>query len=199
MEKEIKIGIIGEFRSGKNTVADYLTDNYGFVQFAFATELKNGFHREYPHIPALPKPREGYQMYGELKRYVYGKDYWINITLDEIKTAKYDGERLGYIDPEIGFRPVVTDVRHPNEWETLKAEGYYLIKVIIPTHVRLARAEAAGDVFSPESLNHVSEKHVQSAPCDYLISNDGTFEELYERIDEIMADIEGKNNDKKVL
>jgi dephospho-CoA kinase len=195
MKTGIKIGLLGELRSGKNTVADYLTEYYNATQFAFATDLKNSFHRAYPHIPANPKPRKGYQLYGELKRYVYGQDYWINLTLDDVKYAQIEGERFGYISEDQPYLPVITDVRYPNEAKRLKEEGYIIIKIETPLEVKIARAEAAGDNFNPEDLNHESEKHIKDMPCDYAIFNGSTLENLYDNIRLVMADIlyrEGK-------
>jgi dephospho-CoA kinase len=192
MNKGIKIGLLGEFRSGKNTVADYLTEKYDAVQFAFATDLKNGFHKEYPHIPADPKPRRGYQLYGELKRYTYGIDYWVNLTLDEVAHQEREGERFGYVTEEQPFFPVITDVRHPNEWARLKKEDYIIIKIVTPKEVKIARAKAAGDNFTPETFNHESEKHVKDAPCDYILINDSTLEDLYSQIEDVMTHILGE-------
>lgn len=189
MKKGIKVGLLGEFRSGKNTVADYLTEHYGAAQFAFATDLKNGFHKEFPHIPANPKPRKGYQLYGELKRYVYGQDYWINLTLGDVKYAEIDGERFGYVTEEQPLFPVITDVRYPNEAKRLKEEGYIIIKIETPLEVKLERAKTAGDNFNPEDLNHESEKHIKDMSSDYIIYNDGTLEDLHEQIEVVMLSI----------
>jgi dephospho-CoA kinase len=192
MKKGIKVGLLGEFRSGKNTVADYLTEHYGAAQFAFATDLKNGFHREFPHIPADPKPRKGYQLYGELKRYVYGLDYWINLTLDDVKYAELDGERFGYVTEEQPFFPVITDVRYPNEAKRLEDEDYIIIKVVTPLEVKIARAKAAGDNFDPATLNHESEIHIKDMTSDYVLINDSTLEDLHSQIEDIMTHILGE-------
>lgn len=188
---EIKIGIMGEFRSGKSTVAEYLEKRYGFTPFAFATELKNAFHKQFPHIQATPKPREGYQIFGDLMRYVYGEDYFVETTLKEIKRMKEKGVSLGYIGTVKDiFLPMVTDVRFPNEWKRLKKEGYIIIKVTAPEELRMLRAEEAGDEFSLNALNHDSEKHIKDAYCDYEIMNDGSLEDLYRKVDTVMKRLE---------
>jgi dephospho-CoA kinase len=186
---EIKIGLGGEFRSGKNTVADYIEKEYGFVQFAFGDELKKGFHYEYPTIPAVPKPREGYQLYGQLKRYVFGADYWMDITLEEIDHKRTVAANYNITGSEIAFCPIITDVRQPNEFAKLIEEGYFIIKVLAPEEVRIERAKQANDNFDPKTLQHETELYIKNAPFHYCIVNDGTLEELYAKVDAIMADI----------
>lgn len=69
------VGLLGKLRSGKDQVAAYLTSNYGYTRFAFGDELKDDFHRTYPDIPREPKPRAGYQEYGQRMRKERGMPY----------------------------------------------------------------------------------------------------------------------------
>lgn len=189
MKKEIKIGLAGNLRSGKDTVATYAEDKYGFVPFAFGTELKNSFHEEYPHVPENPKPRKGYQLYGQLMRYVHGEDHWVDITLKGINRVRRVAKNYNITGSETAFCPMITDVRQPNEFSRLEEEGYIIIKVVTPEEVRIARAEAAGDKFDLKDLQHETEQYIKDAPCDYVLINDGTFDELYAKFDVILEDI----------
>ncbi|ANY29224.1 putative deoxynucleoside monophosphate kinase [Bacillus phage PK16] len=197
--KEVKIAIAGEFRSGKSTVADYLDKKYGMAQFAFADELKCDFHKEYPDIPMVPKPRKGYQLYGQLKRYVHGEDYWINKCFDKIETIRQAA--IGYnilTDIEAKFNPVITDLRQHNELERCREEGYHIIKIIAPEKVRTQRAVEAGDSFTHEEMNHETETYVRDMNADYTIVNKGSLEQLYDAVDVVMGAIAMKTVARKL-
>jgi len=186
--KELKIAIAGEFRSGKSTVADYLDKRYGMAQFAFADELKCDFHKAYPDIPMVPKPRKGYQLYGQLMRYVHGEDYWINKCFNRIEVIRQAA--IGYnilTDIQVKFKPVITDLRQHNELERCREEGYHIIKVLAPKSVRVQRAKDEGDSFSEEELQHETEVYVREMDTDFTIMNNGTIEDLYAEVDYIMS------------
>ncbi|AMO25828.1 hypothetical protein Blue_005 [Bacillus phage Deep Blue] len=185
--KEIKIAIAGEFRSGKSTVAEYLDEKYGMLQFAFADELKRDFHKEYPDILTVPKPRKGYQLYGQLMRYVYGEDYWINKCFNKIENIRQAAMGYNITGSEAKFNPVITDLRQHNELERCREEGYHIIKVLAPKSVRVQRAKEEGDSFSEEELQHETEVYVREMDTDFTIMNNGTIEDLYAEVDYIMS------------
>ncbi len=188
--KEVKIAIAGEFRSGKSTVADYLDSKYGMLQFAFADELKRDFHFTYGHIPRTPKPRKGYQLYGQLMRYLFGEDYWVNKCFKKIDDVRLVATNYNITGREIKFSPVITDLRQENELERCRKEGYFIIKVIAPEEVRIKRAEEAGDAFSLEEMNHETETYVRDMYADYTIVNKGSLAQLYGAVDVVMGAIE---------
>lgn len=188
--KETKIAIAGQFRSGKSTVADYLDSKYGMLQFAFADELKRDFHFTYGHIPRTPKPRKGYQLYGQLMRYLFGEDYWINKCFKKIEDVRLVSINYNITGREIKFSPVITDLRQENELERCRKEGYHIIKILAPEEVRIQRAEEAGDAFSLEEMNHETETYIEEMYADYTIINKGSLEQLYGAIDVVMGAIE---------
>jgi hypothetical protein len=180
---ELKLAIAGELGSGKTTLANYIEKEYHMTPFAFADELKKGFHYAYPHIPKDPKPRRGYQLYGQLMRCVYGEDYWINICLDEIDRCRKAAIGYNFREADPNFAPLITDARQPNEFERLKKEGYKIIKVIAPQELRVKRAIERGDNFTEADLNHESEIHISQMDADFTIFNEGSLEELYASFD----------------
>ncbi|UGO49126.1 putative adenylate kinase-like protein [Bacillus phage vB_BanH_Emiliahah] len=189
---EVKLAIAGELRSGKTTLEKYAVDTYGVVPFAFATELKAGFHYEYPHIPREPKPREGYQLYGQLKRYVFGADYWIGQCAVEIENIRRAAAAYNITGSEIAFCPLITDVKQPNEFAWCRKEGYKIIKLLASEDVRVERSKAEGDKFDKKNLYHESELHIHNEESDFVIYNNGTLEDLYAQFDEIMTQIKGE-------
>ena len=187
MKKEVKVALCGGVRVGKSTVADHLEAAYHMVQFAFGDELKKGFHYQYPGVPRSPKPVGGYQLYGQLQRYVFGDDYWVNLCFDNIRHIASVARNYNITGEAVGFRPLVTDLRQPNELERLRDEGYTIIRVEAPYHARLDRMFKEGDRVDEENLTFETETFVSDFEVDYVITNDGSLEELYLQVDKIMS------------
>lgn len=184
--KDIKIGLTGKLRSGKTTVADYLEEKYRMIPFAFGDELKKGFHKDYPHIPRTPKPREGYQMYGQLMRFVYGENLWVDKCFKEIEYTAKMAKAYSEGNSDITFMPLVTDIRQPNEFARCKREGFFIIRIESSEETRIQRAKAVSDNFKEEDLHHETENYIDFFDCDFTIQNEGTTEELYKRIDIVL-------------
>lgn len=182
---EIKIGLCGKMRTGKDTVANYLAKEYGFRPFAFGDRLKDNFHLKYPHIPKDPKPVRGYQLYGQLERYVVDEDVWIDYCLLDIQRASRMGKVFGK-----PIRPLITDMRQANEFNRLQGLGYVTIRVEAPLEQRIERIKSSGDDFDPNNLNFETETDLDMFNVDYVISNDGSLEQLYDSVDEIMYQLE---------
>ena len=180
--EELKIALAGELRSGKSTLAKYAEETYGMTPFAFGDELKRRFHETFPNVPRYPKPREGYQMYGQLMRFVYGQDIWVNYTFDEINRCRKAALGYNFDNPDAQFNPLVTDARQPNEFQKLRDKGFKIVKVTAPIELRIARAKADGDIFTEADLNHETELYVRDLNPDYLT-------DLYAAFDAIVEDI----------
>lgn len=182
----IKIGLCGYARSGKDTVDKYLCEHYGFVRFAFGDELKRYTHELFEVEDG--KPRELYQWFGQTMRQ-RDPDIWVRKMFESI-------ERYGH-EWKLPFNVVVSDLRQPNEYERLKAEGFVFIRVNANTGARLGRMAAEGDSFNVEDLTHETERHIDLFPVNYDIYNDGGFTGLYYQIDYVMADILSKHRRAK--
>jgi len=185
------IGLIGKLRAGKDVVAAYLADKYGYTRFAFGDELKRDFHRRYPEIPREPKPRAGYQFHGQFMREHLGEDVWIDACFANIAER---AEVLDYYAEYYGrppFRAVITDVRQANEYHALKSAGYTLIRVTAPDAIRVDRAIKSGDKFDYSDLMHGTETELDDYSADFTVDNGGTLGRLYAQIDEIMAYLSG--------
>jgi hypothetical protein len=166
------IGIHGRARSGKDTVANYLVAAHGFVRIAFADPLKafcrevfgfteaqlNGDERERPNEHGVV-PREALQKLGTEWGRALDPDVWVRIGMRRAKL--------------VGRRVVITDVRFPNECVAIRqADG--VLWSVYREGAGLAGAYAA----------HASESH--EFPCDSIITNDGTIDDLFARVDELM-------------
>jgi dephospho-CoA kinase len=174
-----KIAVVGRIRSGKNTFADYITENYGHTQMAFSEGIKEVITRYFPEAIISGKPRKHYQLIGQSFREL-NPDIWIE-TLD----SKLD--RLLSFNNHLPV--IITDLRQANEYQYLKLQGFTVVKVQASEETRIKRIAEAGDVFSREQLNHSTELQAEACPYDYLVNNDGTLEELYEQAEFIINEL----------
>ncbi|WP_304428097.1 AAA family ATPase [uncultured Clostridium sp.] len=181
----MKIAIFGKIRSGKNTVADILTEEYGFKQFAFGGGIGEIIQKYFPEAFEGGKPRLHYQHIGQQLR-VLNEDVWINYLLKDVEKYKKDCSFLRVCPKNI----VVTDGRQVNEAKRLKEEGYLIVKVTTDSEIRLNRMKALGDVFNKEDLLHETELNVDLIEPDVEIFNNGTYEELKDTIQKLIKDIE---------
>lgn len=127
------VGIMGNARSGKTTVGNYLQERYDFKTFAFAESLKNacaeiyGFSYKQLHGDLKETidefwsrtPREILQYVGtDLFRTHFRKDIWIK-SLERRVSEHRDR-----------FSIVVTDCRFENEMDAIKSWGGEVWKLI---------------------------------------------------------------------
>lgn len=189
--KATPIAICGETRTGKSTAAKYLIDELKMVPFSFGAELKKGFHKEYPHILADPKPVKGYRLYGELKRYVEGNDVWIKKCFDLINRYEEVAENYSWHgvipEEERVFRPIIDDLRQEDEFIACQENGFFTIRIESSKEVRRQRMIAAGDAFTEEDLEFGPERHIYDFDVDFVVNNNGSLAELYEQLDAIVA------------
>jgi dephospho-CoA kinase len=177
--KPLLIGLSGKAGAGKSTVGDYLAGAHGYAQFAFARALKEvvqkiflftdeqmTFGKEIGDPRWKVSPRLCMQWLGtDILRDVW-PDIWIRHLRQEIMDFLYIN----------GQRPiVVTDVRFRDEAEALKRMGAML--------VRLRR-----DKVHRRVMGHVSETALDGwEGWDYVVENDGSLQDLAQRIETILA------------
>ena len=124
------IGLSGYARSGKDTVAEYLVDNYGFKRVAFADEIKNALlainpwvggiaslnemveYEGWDNVKIIPQVREMMQNFGVHARENWGTAFWINQAFRYMdKYCRDEQENLHHV--------VITDVRFKNEADAI--------------------------------------------------------------------------------
>jgi dephospho-CoA kinase len=181
----VKIALCGKLRSGKSEVGNYLHIHHGFDEVAFGTELKRNYHAVLPWVPEFPKPRKGYQDYGQKMREICGDDIWIKHA--ERKINGIIDFRVNTNADKIGI--VITDLRQENEAEWCRKNGFTLIRVTAPDEVRIGRAIEAGDDFTVHDLCHGTELEIDNFAVDYEVNNEGTVDDLKRKIDEILEAI----------
>lgn len=180
------IGLGCTAQVGKDTAAEYLENKYpGRVKrVAFADKLKQvcmllfGLSYEQCYGPKEVKeavdprygmsPREIMQKVGEGMRKIYP-----NIWVDTVFYTTIPGHQKEGYDCF-----VISDVRYPNEGDKIHTESGTLVKVL----------RDAGGV--EVGATHSSETAMKDyTDFDFVIENNGTFEEFFENLDKITETI----------
>jgi hypothetical protein len=179
------IGITGRKRSGKDTVAAYLRDEYSFVRYQMASPLKKAvcalfgwdadIVEDGPEKEAIDptygiSPRQVMQFMG----FELGKELGDRFPEFESTTSRqlYVKRMQQFIEAHPTFHIVIPDIRMPYEVDAIRALGGYMIRV-------------ARDL-TPNSDMHATESFVDTMFVDAEIQNTGSIEELYESVDIIM-------------
>lgn len=178
------IGMSGMARSGKDTVGTHLVEHFNFKQYALADPLKRACAEMFG-LPLIDfyegdrekinefwgfSPREMAQLMGtECGRQVFRDDIWI-------KRAEMEYETMSAF---VHAGMVVTDCRFENEVQWIKDTGGTII------HVQRPGADGVVGVG-----NHLSEAGYPDELKDHIVVNDGTLEDLYEKINDIMMPVE---------
>lgn len=179
------IGLTGKAGAGKDTVAEYLSREYGYVRYSLADPIKDLLNarfgwsptywesREWKEAPwpahgsdqtfLIPRPfspRSWAQWLGtEVGRTLAGPDVWVNALFAK---AASEGN-YGCM--------VIPDVRFNNEAEAVQKKGGIVINVW-------------RDV--PAVEGHVSERGVDDLYIDYEIRNSGTKEQAWAHAKKIL-------------
>ena len=166
------IGIYGKKRHGKDTIANFLCNNYGFVKYGFGDPIKEialiifGFTDEQLYGTKKEdvdpiwniKPRDFFQKFGtDYGQFIFPehfpsifsgtntRDIWVKIFINWYTQQKK-------INPLI--KVVVNDIRFIHEYEAIKELDGYIIKVyrntpLSDTHI----SESELDEFDESKFN----------------------------------------------
>lgn len=159
-----KIIVFGHKRHGKDTLCEYLRDNYG-VKFDssshFACELflfdkmnKEGFN--YSSIEECYEDR------------VNHRAYWFNAIVE------YNTPNLSRLGEAIFEKhDVYCGIRNIDEFNELRLKGFVDLAVYVDASGRLPLEDKDSMTLTPEQ-------------ADIIIPNNGTLDEFYQRIDRLM-------------
>lgn len=201
------IGIVGLIGSGKDTVADYLVNEYNFKRESFAKPLKDavsavfGWDREMlegrtkasrewretkdewwsERLGQEITPRWVLQYWGtEVCRHSFHNDIWVASLENRVRQATSD--------------IIITDCRFPNEIQAIKNVGGKVIRIkrgAEPSWYEHAINFNAGPkrigwaigkaVLETEKI-HASEYSWAGQEFDLVLANDGTIAELYDAV-----------------
>lgn len=182
MSRRIVIGICGEMRHGKDTIADILTVYYNFYKRPMAYSLKEavkvlfGFNREQLYGSKKEdidnfwnvSPRKVLQVFGtEIMRNYLGKaieelsgigsDFWVQSWLK------------WFLDYSVEPKIVVPDIRFQNELDAIRNLSKY-------------NSDIAGYVFKvvrPDLLNRTDEKNMHPSEAELRKIPDEAFDKVF--------------------
>jgi hypothetical protein len=188
------IGISGLIGSGKGTVADILVNDYGFQKASFADSLKDATasifgwprhllegdtekSRQWREEPDLfwgielreeITPRVVLQRIGtEAMRQGFFEGIWVS----SLKRKLLDSENRDWVIP---------DTRFPNEIEMIQSIGGKVVKVRRGENPDWLKQFLSTNI-PPENI-HASEWAWTRSQFDTIIENDGTLDDLKEKI-----------------
>lgn len=165
----LKVALVGKARSGKDTLGEYLANNYTFKRFYFAQGIEEIINKYFPEAFEGGKPRKHYQHIGQELR-ALNSDVWINYLQRNVDQ---------YLLENPNANVIVTDCRQANEEKVLREQGYLIVKVACDEQVRLDRILKSGEEFNPEIFYHNTERQTEVIVPHIHIQNDGTLEELH--------------------
>lgn len=178
------IGLVGFIGAGKGTVRDILVREHGYHGFAFADALKdavatiftwprgllegdsNASRAFRERVDPWWSHKLGYEVTPRLILQKMGTEACRHGIADNIWIAALEKRIHGYDDV------VVSDVRFPNEIDFVRSAGGIIVQV------------NRGNAPTKEELSkmHISETAWNYVVPDYIIDNDGTLQELKDKI-----------------
>lgn len=188
MEKKIIIGITGTIGAGKGTIVDYLVRKKGFVHFSAREDVINKEIEK----RGLPITRDNMILVANDLREKYG--------------PSYVAQELFSLAKDVDKSCILESLRTVGEIESLREKGsFYLFAIDADRKIRYdriqQRANAHSDDVSFEKFTEQEETEMVSedpnkqnlskciSMADYVFENNGTREELEEKVDRIISEI----------
>lgn len=203
------IGICGFIGSGKDTAADYLVGFHGFRRDSFANTLKDavsavfGWDRELieGRTPEARAWREQVDVWWANRldmpeltpRWIlqyWGTDVLRNHFHDDIWIAALESRLARRVD-----HTVISDVRFPNEIKAIRAQGGKIVWIQrgeLPWWHDIAVRANEGKIEAQEVLRshniHASETSWVGTAFDEVIANNGSIEDLYDQLKNLLQE-----------
>ena len=194
------IGICGFQSSGKDTIADYLIKEHGFIKMSFASKLKDiisimfGWPRDklegltkedrewreqvdywWSKTLKMPQltPRYVMQYFAtDLFRNKFHPDIWVKIVENELNNLLEQSNQANI---------VISDCRFENEINMLIRLGGKIIQIHRDPPYWFYDYRRGEE---PENIKLIHRSEIEWIRCyrDYDVENDGTIEELHQKI-----------------
>jgi len=186
------IAVYGYARSGKDTIAEYLIENYGYVKIAFADPLRAVMAAMNPIVAARPGgdgilitryndaiEAAGYdgakKYFPEIRRLQQAHGLGVREQLDVDAWVNAASERI--INTPGDTPIVVTDARFGNEFDHLDRASFLFVRV-------LRDGQTNRD-------QHVSETELDKQVPDHTIRNNGKdLQALHDRVADLMQELQ---------
>ncbi|EKE07683.1 MAG: hypothetical protein ACD_18C00009G0003 [uncultured bacterium] len=184
---KIILGFAGQMASGKDTAANYIEEKYNGKNYSFSGMLGDVLNRYH-----IEKNRDNYIKISEAMREYFGEDILA-------KTMACDVEKDEH---EIIS---ISNVRRPADIKYLKEiPGFILVKIFADPKIRYERLVGRGDKADDNSKTYEQflEDHKRSTEvtieevanqAEEVIDNNGSLEDLYKQVAEIIKKYGHKN------
>ncbi len=180
-DNKIILGLVGEMATGKSTITDYLKSKRGAVSFRFSDMLRDVLDRMY-----IEKDRANLQKISTILRQDFGDDIMSKVIAQDVKNS--DSTFI-----------IVEGIRRPSDIDYLKAlPEFKCVAISTEERTRFERLTQRSE--NPDDQNKTweqfqidgkqeSESKIKeiAQQADFIIDNNGSFEELYAQVDKIIA------------
>jgi dephospho-CoA kinase len=174
-------GVAGEIGSGKGTFVEYAREKFGASTFSFSDVLKSLLDCLY-----LEKSRENLQDISTILRQRFGEDLLAKVIFEKIKEDKKDKiiavdsiRRLAdikYLKKIKNFKLIYLEASEKNRFKRVSC--------------RNEKTDDKNKKFSEFKKDSLAETEIQikslKKTADFVITNDGTIEEFYKKINKIL-------------
>ncbi len=181
--EQVIIGITGTLGAGKGTIVEYLQKTKGFKHYSMSDYITQQIKQR-----GLAVNRDNMVKVANDLRAKFGAAY---IATELYKQAQQDGGDC-----------VIESLRTPAEIEELQNKGnFYLLAIDADAKLRFERIKHRGSLKDGVDFNKFledekremqnTEPHKQNlskciAMADYKVDNSGSFEELYQRVEDVL-------------
>lgn len=204
------IGIGGKLASGKDAISDYLVENHGWVKIGMSDALGDSLLQLDPWIEEPTQERLGWFRTWVLEKIVglsnvkfYYERYSSILEREGYVQAKTYGEvrrLLQKLGTEVGRKIISestwTDIVVRRAKEAAKtAPGVIITGIRFPNELDMITDELDGELWwvvrpslqAGSNSEHSSENSVHETDFDRTIQNDGTLDELYQKVSAIVS------------
>lgn len=190
--------IIGKSGAGKDTVVDFIEETTAYKRIAFADPIKKFAHAlEFDHdeVYGTQAQKASKNKYWNISfrrlAQKFGTEICREILPDIIPDMNMNSRQIWARVAEIKFqknygRVIISDGRFLDEAQLVKEYGGTIIKI---TRNNLNNS------LNETEAKHTSELELDQIEYDYLIENNGTFKELYDKVYDILNKINNTTYD----
>lgn len=186
MNTKIIIGFTGLMASGKDAAKKYLEEKYGAKSFRFSSIMRDVLTRI-----NVEMSRHNLSALSLCLRQTFGEDLFAKVIAHDANTAD---SNIVAVD---GVRRLA-DITHLS-----KLDGFHLVAIEANPEIRyermIKRGENVGEsekTYEQFLADHQTETELTipevMSKADLKINNDGSFEDLYQQIDELIEKIRNK-------
>jgi len=177
---KIILGFTGLPASGKGTAAKYYSEKYSSPTFRFSTSMRDLLDRLY-----LPQSRENMSTISQITREAFGQDLYAKVMAGDVGKADHD-------------IVIVEGIRRMEDVQELKKlSNFKLVAIEADMKIRYERLKIRGENSddNTKTWEEFQEDHKLETEltipavmekADITINNNGTLEELYKQLDNIV-------------